>query len=168
MLSRIARMFCPISFFKLITWHEIEQAPTLEEFQKLWKELEGKVDEATYAYLEKNKLPLREHWASYFIDQFQHLKATLTSRTEGKHWASIKSNGSSNATILTLYTTIYDNCSQQLTDYQTAVDTYAGNPPRIMTDKVKLQKKRGNGFKFGVRVKQSYKEVAKSYLVTSG
>ncbi|KAI9914580.1 hypothetical protein PsorP6_008274 [Peronosclerospora sorghi] len=35
------------------TWHEIEQAPTLEEFQKLWKELEGKVDEATYAYLEK-------------------------------------------------------------------------------------------------------------------
>ncbi|KAI9906262.1 hypothetical protein PsorP6_003361 [Peronosclerospora sorghi] len=124
-------------------------------------DLEDKVDEATYAYLEKNKLPLREHWASYFIDQFQHLKATVTSRSEGKHWASIKSNGSANDTILTLYTTIYDNCAQQLTDYQTAVDTYAGKAPRILTDKVKLQKKKGNGFKFGVRVKQFYKEVTK-------
>ncbi|KAI9910816.1 hypothetical protein PsorP6_010487 [Peronosclerospora sorghi] len=43
------------------TDHEIEQAPSLEEFQEQWKELEGKVDEANYSYLEKNELPLREH-----------------------------------------------------------------------------------------------------------
>ncbi|KAI9105379.1 hypothetical protein DFS34DRAFT_689925 [Phlyctochytrium arcticum] len=71
-----------------LIWMDLERAPTEEKFLELWEQMEKDVDKDTYNYLEKNKIPLRRHWASAYIDKYQHLSATVTSRVEGKRHRS--------------------------------------------------------------------------------
>lgn len=69
--------------------------------------------QSAFQYIDQNKIPLRQRFAGYAIDQHCHLGNTSTSRAEGAHWTSIKCHlRRARGTLLDVYDRI-DRSSQQ-------------------------------------------------------